>query len=150
MIEVFNQFVYEDTFRGGTSVAFGDVDNDGVPDLITGPGDGGGPRLRVLSGRCLRNNQICGIADLFVGDPNFRGGITVSYVGGLNNWTERTITVDLSFLPKGKYNITIFKDGLNAGKDATDYAIEKKEVSNETQLKMSMAPAGGFVLKITK
>ena len=74
----FDQFVFEDTFRGGASVAFGDVDNDGVPDLIVGPGDGGGPRLRVFSGRCIRNNQFCQMTDLFVGDPNFRGGITVA------------------------------------------------------------------------
>jgi len=72
------------------------------------------------------------------------------YVGGINNWAERELTIDLSFLTKGKYNITIFKDGLNAGKDATDYAVEKIQVSSEDKIKMHMASGGGFVLKITQ
>jgi len=72
----------------------------------------------------------------------------VWYIGGLNNWTAREIILDLSFLPKGKYAVEIFKDGMNADKDATDYAVEKKEITNNDKLKMTMAPGGGFVLKI--
>jgi alpha-glucosidase len=72
------------------------------------------------------------------------------YVGGLNNWTERELTIDLSFLEKGKYNITIFKDGINADKDATDYTVEKMQASSEDKIKMPMASGGGFVLKITQ
>jgi alpha-glucosidase len=72
------------------------------------------------------------------------------YVGGLNNWAERTLDIDLSFLPSGKYTLEIFKDGINAGKDATDYAVEKKEISNAEKLKINMASGGGFVLKISQ
>ena len=70
------------------------------------------------------------------------------YVGGLNNWNERDITIDFSFLSKGKYTVEIYKDGLNAGKDATDYAVEKIEVSSDDKMKIAMASGGGFVLKI--
>lgn len=45
-----NFLVYEETFRGGVSVATGDVDGDGVIDIIVGAGVGGGPRVRVFSG----------------------------------------------------------------------------------------------------
>lgn len=72
----------------------------------------------------------------------------VWYVGGLNNWNERDITIDLSFLSKGKYTVEIYKDGLNAGKDATDYSVEKMEVSSDDKIKIAMASGGGFVLKI--
>jgi alpha-glucosidase len=72
----------------------------------------------------------------------------VWYIGGLNNWDEREVTIDFSFLPAGKYTIEIFKDGINAGKDATDYAVEKREVSSNDKLKISMASGGGFVIKI--
>jgi alpha-glucosidase len=72
----------------------------------------------------------------------------VWYVGGLNNWTERNIIVDFSFLPKGKYTAEIFKDGLNADKDATDYSIEKLQITNEDKLSIHMASGGGFVITI--
>ncbi|MGF2410933.1 glycoside hydrolase family 97 protein [Ferruginibacter sp.] len=70
------------------------------------------------------------------------------YVGGLNNWAERELSIDLSFLPKGNYTIEIFKDGLNAGKDATDYTVEKIQITNEGKLKINMASGGGFVATI--
>jgi hypothetical protein len=45
---------YEPTFTGGVNVAIGDVNNDGVPDVIVGAGFGGGPRVRVIDGQAFR------------------------------------------------------------------------------------------------
>jgi hypothetical protein len=43
-------YAYAPTFTAGIYVAAGDVDGDTVPDIITGPGGGGGPHLRVFNG----------------------------------------------------------------------------------------------------
>jgi len=41
---------YGSTFLGGVYVAAGDVNGDGVPDIVTGPGPGAAPEVRVFSG----------------------------------------------------------------------------------------------------
>jgi len=43
------------------------------------------------------------------------------YVGAMNNWDPKDITIDLSFLQSGNYEAEIFMDGINADRDATDY-----------------------------
>ena len=36
------------------------------------------------------------------------------YVGALTNWDARELTLDLSFLGEGDYQIELFRDGINA------------------------------------
>ncbi len=40
-------FAYDEDFRGGVNVAAGDVNGDGVDEIITGPGPGGEPIVKV-------------------------------------------------------------------------------------------------------
>jgi hypothetical protein len=72
-------FVFDENpnFRGGVSVAVGDVNGDGRNDLIVGAGVGGGPRVTVYDG----NNTLNVLSNFFAYDPNFRGGVLVD--GGL-------------------------------------------------------------------
>lgn len=67
-------------FTGGAHCAVGDVNHDGVPDLITGAGRGGGPRVSVWDGTTLRRGgtpaHLCN--DFFALDPNGRTGIHVA------------------------------------------------------------------------
>jgi hypothetical protein len=79
---LFNDFfAFEDTLRNGTFVAAGDFDGDGFADLVTGAGPGGGPRVRVLSGKDLTANGAANptaLADFFAGDDTSRGGVRVA------------------------------------------------------------------------
>jgi alpha-glucosidase len=72
------------------------------------------------------------------------------FVGGMTNWTGRDITVDLSFLPAGEYTAELFRDGINADRDATDYKKDIQTVSNSRKLTIHLAPGGGFAMRLTK
>jgi hypothetical protein len=69
---------YDGAFRGGVRVATGDVNGDGIADIITAPGFGGGPVIRVFDGATFQM-----IAQFNAYDPNFRGGVYVA-VGDIN------------------------------------------------------------------
>ncbi|WP_166820604.1 peptidylprolyl isomerase [Thalassoroseus pseudoceratinae] len=73
-----NEFsAFESEFTGGVRVAVGDVNGDGVPEIIAAAGEGGGPRVRVFNG--LTGQEIDSpVADFFAYDTNFRGGVFVT------------------------------------------------------------------------
>jgi hypothetical protein len=65
---------YEPLFRGGVCVAVGDVNGDGVPDVVTVPGPGRPVTVRVFDGRNVAN--VLGQFDAY--DPRFQGGAFVA------------------------------------------------------------------------
>ncbi|OWK36633.1 Ig-like domain repeat protein [Fimbriiglobus ruber] len=72
-IASFNPF--ETSFTGGVYVAVGDVNGDGVPDVIVTPDQSGGPVVAVYDGAALAQGQVVQVARFFgINDPNFRGG----------------------------------------------------------------------------
>lgn len=71
------------------------------------------------------------------------------YVGAMTNWEGRTIELDLSFLPKGNYEATIFSDGINADREATDYKRELVQVKSGDVIKLKMASGGGWAAQIS-
>jgi hypothetical protein len=75
---LFDRFVYDPSFTGGVRVATGDVNGDGVPDLVVAAGVGGGPHIQVFDGVTFAQ-----IANFFAYETTFRGGSFVS-VGDLN------------------------------------------------------------------
>lgn len=70
------------------------------------------------------------------------------FVGALTNWTPREATIDLGFLPPGNYEAVIYKDGINADRDATDYKKETLNVKAGDKLQIHLAPGGGWVARI--
>lgn len=71
------------------------------------------------------------------------------YLGAITNWDPRDITIDFSFLEKGKkFQAEIFSDGLNADKAAVDYKKEILTVDSTTKLKYRLASGGGLAMII--
>ncbi len=64
---------YHPSFRGGVRVATGDVNGDDVLDIITAPGPGGGPHIRVFDGR---TGGV--LSEFFAYHPQFAGGVFVA------------------------------------------------------------------------
>jgi len=72
------------------------------------------------------------------------------YAGAMSSWDPREITMDLSFLGSGSYKATLFEDGINAAKDATDYTRKVITVTAKDKLTLKMAPGGGWAARFEK
>ncbi|HZQ84625.1 MAG TPA: hypothetical protein VFA83_07295, partial [Acidimicrobiales bacterium] len=66
---------YADDFHGGVNVAGADIDGDGRSEIVTGPGPGGGPHVRVFG----RGGAPFG-GGFFAFDPGFVGGVFVASI----------------------------------------------------------------------
>jgi alpha-glucosidase len=72
------------------------------------------------------------------------------FAGAMTNWDSREMTIDLSFLGDGSYRAILFEDGINAGKDATDYKKTITTVSSKDKLTIKMASGGGWAARFEK
>jgi sugar lactone lactonase YvrE len=109
--EIFSFFAYHPSFTGGVHVAVADVDGDGVPDVITGPGPGGGPHVRVFDGAGLIEGLDRQLLSFFAFDPTFTGGIVVG-AADLNGDGKADIIVGAG--PGGGPHVRIFDGGTGA------------------------------------
>ena len=85
--EIASFFAYDLSFLGGASVAVADVDFDGFADIITGAGEGGGPHVKVFSGRDFHL-----IKEFMAFDVSFRGGVLVAVGDYLSDGKLEIIT----------------------------------------------------------
>jgi fibronectin-binding autotransporter adhesin len=65
-------YAYDASFTGGVWVTAGDVDGDGKDEIITSPGVGGGPHVRIFK----TNGTV--VSEFYAYNPSFNGGIDVS------------------------------------------------------------------------
>ena len=72
------------------------------------------------------------------------------YIGGITGWESRDMTVDLSFLPEGQYEMTLFRDGVNAHRKGIDYRKETRNITSGDSIRLHLAPGGGFAAKLRK
>ncbi len=63
---------YVPAFKGGVHVAAGNLDGKGADEIVTGPGAGGGPHVRVYDGNGILKTQFFAYA------PSFAGGVYVA------------------------------------------------------------------------
>ena len=71
------------------------------------------------------------------------------FVGAITDWTEREMTLDLSFMGKA-YDMDIFRDGANASRAARDYKKEWSLFPSDGKIDIKMAPGGGWAAVIRK
>lgn len=67
------------------------------------------------------------------------------YIGGITNWDEREIEIDLTELGLKNDKGIEFRDGINANKIAEDYVKSSITIENNTYT-AKMSKGGGFVL----
>jgi hypothetical protein len=105
-------FAYDPAFRGGVTVAACDLDGDGQADVVTGPGPGGAPHVRAVSGAAGAE-----LAGFLAYDPGFLGGLFVG-CGDLDGDGRPEIVTGAG--PGGAPHVRAFR--LEAGVTVTEVA----------------------------
>jgi Peptidase family M23 len=74
-------FAYDTNFRGGVNISAADMDKDGKAEIVTGPGAGGGPHVKVFKADGTLKSELMAY------DPNFHGGVDVAAIGATTKST---------------------------------------------------------------
>ena len=88
---------------------------------------------------------ICGEIGEYVAIARRKGNAW--FVGALTDWNERDLDLDLGFIGAGK-QMTIFKDGINANRNANDYVKTEGVIPADGIVKVHMAQGGGWAARI--
>ena len=108
-------YAYDPYFRGGVQIAAGDFDSDGKDELVTAPGPGGGPHVRILK---VDGASITELKGFYAYASNWSGGLDVSAGDVTGDIKDEVVT---SAGPGAGAHIRIFtsagvpvSDGFNA------------------------------------
>ena len=71
------------------------------------------------------------------------------FIAGMNNETAREIILPLDMIENKNYTATICRDGINAHSYGSDYTITEQTIMHNQQLKINMAPGGGFLIRLS-
>ena len=67
------------------------------------------------------------------------------YIGAMTDWTARDLSLDLSFLGEGNFTMDLWQDGINADRNANDFAKKSLQVPVDLKQTIHLAPGGGWV-----
>ncbi|HVK10882.1 MAG TPA: VCBS repeat-containing protein, partial [Gemmataceae bacterium] len=135
-------YAFELSFTGGVFLSAGDVNQDGTPDVVVSPDEGGGPRVRIVSGK---DRTV--IADFFgIDDPNFRGGARTA-LGDLNGDGNPDLIVAAGF--GGGPRVAIFdgkslRPGQTPVKLVNDFFVFEQELRNGAYVAAGDVNGDGF------
>jgi alpha-glucosidase len=71
------------------------------------------------------------------------------YVGAMTDWTPREVSLDLGFLPEGSFDLDAFEDGVNAGRNGSDFRRVRNVVDRNDRLTLRLAAGGGWVARLS-
>jgi Tol biopolymer transport system component len=92
LVDLASFLAYAPGFSGGVFVGCGDVDGDGVPEVLTGAAGGGGPHVRALKLQGGAPGGVAPLLDFFAFDPAFTGGVRVA-AGNIDGSDRAAIVV---------------------------------------------------------
>jgi hypothetical protein len=125
---LFTMSPFEASFTGGVFVAAGDVNGDGVDDIVITPDMGGGPRVLVIDGK-----TSAVLANFFgIDDPSFRGGARAA-LGDVNGDGVEDLVVAAGFQggPRvAAFDGTTLRPGQTARKLFNDFFAFEQTLRN--------------------
>ena len=89
--ELYDFYAYAPNFTGGVNVAVGDVNGDGIPDIITAPMSGGAPEIKVFDGK---TGAL--IREFMAYSPAFTGGVNIAVADVNGDGIDDIITAPAS------------------------------------------------------
>jgi len=72
------------------------------------------------------------------------------YLGGMTDWSARTVTIPLTFLGAGEFQAEIYQDGADADSHPTQVTITRRVVRAADSLPLRMAKGGGLAVRFRK
>lgn len=147
--EIANFFAYGDALRSGVDVAAVDVDGDGIDEIITAPGPGAGPHIKIFK----IDGSLIGEFMAYRGD--FRGGVYVAVADIDGDGSPEIITGPASlggphvkvFDISGKLKIELMAYS-GAFRGGVDVAAFSPEGSYQGGFVTAPGPGGGPHVKV--
>jgi hypothetical protein len=105
-------YVYESKFRGGVRIATGDMNGDGIDEIIVAPGQGRSPEVRVFTQQGVELTQFRTMAYA----SSFKGGVEVA-VGDVNGDGQNDIVTTPS---NGRTEVRVFFNNFDSAQPLAD------------------------------
>src|SRR5262249_27799890 len=112
-------FAYDGSFLGGVFVATGDINGDGIDELVTAPDAGGGPHVKIFSDTDHDGKVSDNLTDQFFPFGGFTGGVRLA-LGNTNNIGGDELIVAAG--PGGGPHVIVYTD-INANLAVSDSPI---------------------------
>lgn len=135
-------YAYDQNFMGGVNVAGGDIDRDGVDEVITAVRQAGGPHVRFFEGHGESVNNVMAYED------EFRGGVSVA-VGNVDGDSKpELITIPQRKIVEGRLDLFKYIDINLTEQKLTAY--QNGSIDNEFLISSGVAryptPQGDFAV----